>query len=96
MAREIKGVFYQAQKNVFPDVVDILDPAPGKHFEGDVDADAWYVAGPYVKTVEFLFGHVSPEAMIFLGNEFVEILRGRFEAIGVRTVEDFAGKVSAS
>lgn len=92
MAREIKGIFYQAITNVFPDVVDILDPALGKHFEGDIDADAWYDAGPYVKTVEFLFGHVSPEAMTFLGNEFVEILRERFEAIGVRTVEDFAGK----
>ena len=92
MALEIKGVFFQVIKNVFPNVVDILDPAPGKHFEGDVDADAWYVAGPYVKTVEFLFGYISPEAMIFLGNEFVEILRERFAAIGVRTVEDFAGK----
>ena len=92
MVLGIKGIFYQAIKNVFPNVVDILDPAPGKHFEGDIDADAWYDAGPYVKTVEFLFGHVSPEAMAFLGNEFVEILRERFAAIGVRTVEDFAGK----
>jgi hypothetical protein len=92
MALEIKGIFYQAIKNVFPNVVDMLDRAPGKHFEGDIDADAWYDAGPYLKTVEFLFGHISPEAMIFLGNEFVEILRERFAAIGVRTVEDFAGK----
>ncbi len=95
MVLEIKGVFFQAIKNVFPNVVDMLDPALGKHFEGDIDADGWYDAGPYVKTVEFLFGHVSPEAMTFLGNEFVEIMTGQLDSLGVRTIEDFAGKVSA-
>ena len=92
MALEVKGVFYQALKNVFPNVVNIVDPALGKYFEGDIDGDAWYDAEPYVRAVEYLVGHISPEAMTFLGNEFVEILRERFEAIGVRTIGDFAAK----
>ena len=69
-----------------------MDPALGKYFEGDIDADAWYDAEAYVKAVEYLVAHISPEAMVFFGNEFVEILRERFEAIGVRTIEDFAAK----
>jgi hypothetical protein len=92
MALEIKGVFYQALKNVFPDVITVVDPGLGRHFEGDIDADAWYDAEPYVKTVEYLVGHISAEAVAFLGNEFVEIMRERFDALGVRTIEDFAGK----
>jgi hypothetical protein len=92
MALEIKGVFYQALKNVFPDVVTVVDPELGEHFEGDIDAAAWYEAEPYVKTVEYLVGHISPEAVTFLGNEFVEILRGRFNEMGVGTIRDFADK----
>jgi hypothetical protein len=92
MAIEIKGVFYQALKNVFPDVVTVVDPGLGKHFEGDIDVDAWYDAEPYVKAVEYLVAHISPEAVTFLGNEFVEIMRERFEAMGVRTIGDFADK----
>jgi len=92
MALEIKGVFYQALKNVFPNVVNIVDPALGKHFEGDIDADAWYDAEPYAKAVAYLVGHISPEAAAFLGNEFVEIMKERLDVLGVRTIEDFAGK----
>lgn len=92
MALEIKGVFYQALKNVFPDVVTVVDPELGKHFEGDIDADGWYDAEPYVKAVEYLVRHISPEAVAFLGNEFVEILSEKFEAMGVRTIRDFADK----
>lgn len=79
-------------KNVFPDVVTVVDPELGKHFEGDIDTDAWYDAGPYVKTVEYLVGHISPEAVSFLGKEFVEIMREWFGEMGIRTMEDFANK----
>jgi len=92
MAVEIKGVFYQALKNVFPNVVDVLDPELGKHFEGDTDPDAWYPAEPYAKAVEYLVAHISPEAITFLGNEFVEIMKERFGVLGISTTADVAEK----
>jgi hypothetical protein len=95
MALEIKGVFYQALKNVFPDVVGVVEPELGKHFERDIDPDAWYDAEPYAKTLAYLVARISPEAAAFLGNEFVELMTERFGEMKIGSVDDFVARVSA-
>lgn len=95
MSFEVRGLFYQAIKNLLPEVGRILDPELLKHFEGEIDVDGWYDGAPCVEAFNFLTAHVSPGTMEVMGNEFIEIARDYIAKSGIRTPGDFIGQVTA-
>jgi len=80
---EVRGVFYKMIADIFPHIGEIVGPELGKHFE-DVDATAWYDAGPYLETRAFLAARISPDVMSLLGEQLVEIIREGVVKAGVR------------
>ena len=91
---EVRGIFYQAIKNVFPHVAVILPPELGGYFEEEIDPAAWYEGEPYLAALEYLIKRVSPQSTALLGNELTEIGRGELEELGVTTAAEFAEKVA--
>jgi hypothetical protein len=90
---EVRGVFYQAIKNVFPHVAVILPPELGKYFEGEIDPAAWYEGEPYLAALEYLIKHVSVQSTVLLGNELTEMGGGELGEMGVTSAADFAEKL---
>jgi hypothetical protein len=80
---ECRGIYYQAVKEVFPHITEILTPELAVHFEGQIDPEAWYDARPYLATVGYLIEHISPDFMALLGGHLAEIAKDNFEQFGV-------------
>jgi hypothetical protein len=95
MSLEVRGLFYQAIKNLLPEVERLLDPELVRHFEGEIDVDGWYDGAACVEAFDFLTTHVSPETMELMGNEFVEIARDYIAKSDLHTPRDFIEKVPA-
>jgi hypothetical protein len=91
---EVRGIFYQAIKNVFPHIAEIVPPELGKHFEKEIDPGGWYNAEPYVATVEYLLEHISPQVMVLLGNELTEVGKREMLDMGITSTEEFAQKLN--
>jgi hypothetical protein len=71
-----------------------VPPELGEYFEREIDPAAWYEGEPYVAAVEYLLEHISPQAMVLLGNELTEVGKAMMWATGIKTTRDFAEKVA--
>lgn len=94
MSFEVRGLYYQAIKNLLPEVGRLLDPELVEHFEGEIDVDGWYDGAPCVEAFNFLTAHVSPGTMEVLGNEFIEIARDYIAKSGIHTLRDFVERMT--
>lgn len=83
-------MYYQAIKEVFPHITEILTPELAAHFEGEIDPAAWYDAGPYLETVRYLIEHISPEFMALLGGHLAGIAADNFKQFGVDSTRQLA------
>jgi hypothetical protein len=87
---ECRGIYYQAIKEVFPHITEVLTPELAAHFEGEIDPEAWYDARPYLETVGYLIAHISPDFMALLGGHLAGIAKGNFEQFGVDSTRKLA------
>ncbi len=87
---ECRGVYYQAVKVVFPHIAEILPPELGRHFEEEIDPEAWYDARPYLKSIQYLLDYISPEVMVLLGGYLIEISKDNFIKFGVDSTRKLA------
>ena len=87
---ECRGMYYQAIKEVFPHITEILTPELAPHFEGDIDPAAWYDARPYLETVRYLIEHISPGCMALLGGHLAGIAEDNFKQFGVDSTRQLA------
>ena len=93
MEIEVRGVFYQTLKNVFPHISEIVTPELGKHFESEIDPAGWYKGEPYLATLEYLRDRISPQVMVLIGNQLVETIRDYMRDFDVASPAELAEKL---
>jgi len=90
---EVRGVLLQALKEAFPAITSIVGPELGKFFE-DVDPGGWYEGRAYFETMAFLRNHISPQAMIHIGNRLLDELKTAFPPLGTSSPREMAHRVA--
>ncbi|MGD8717797.1 MAG: hypothetical protein PVH29_03145 [Candidatus Zixiibacteriota bacterium] len=95
MAIEVRGALYQGIKNVFPHIADIVRPDLGGYFEREFDPNGWYEGEPYVATLEYLLEHISPQALVIMGNELTNVVTSELRELGITSTGAFAEKVAS-
>jgi len=78
-ATEIRGFFYQALKDTFPGIGELIGPALAERL-ANIDLYEWYDIGPYLKAREFLTTYVSPEVLRLIGNRLIELYKDELKA----------------
>jgi uncharacterized protein (TIGR02265 family) len=86
---EVRGLAYQMVKDIFPHLEGIVGAELAAHFE-NVDGEAWYDAGPYLKTIRYLIEHISPQVMVLIGNQLIEAFKGVIRRRGINTTRELA------
>lgn len=76
-------------KEVFPHLEGIVGAELAAHFE-NVDGEAWYEAGPYLKTIRYLIGRISPQVMVLIGNQMIEVFKATIFRRGISTTRELA------
>jgi hypothetical protein len=87
---ERRGIYYQAIKEAFPHITEVLTPELAAHFEGEINPEAWYDARPYPETIGYLRGRIPPGFMALLGGHLAGIAKDNLEQFGVDSTRKLA------
>jgi hypothetical protein len=87
---ECRGIYYQAIKEVFPHITELLPAKLAARFEGEIDPEAWYDAHPYLETIGYLLERISPGVMALLGGHLAEIALANFREFGIESTAQLA------
>lgn len=88
----MRGVLLRALKEALPAIESIVGPELGRFFE-DIEADGWYDSRVYLETMAFLRQHLSPQAMLFVGNRLLDELKTAFPPLGTSSPREMAHRV---
>lgn len=89
---EVRGIFFQVLKQVFPHIGDIVGEGLEEYFE-DIDGEAWYDAAPYQAAVKYLRDRISPQVMVLIGNQLVETIGQQMRASDVNSPRELAERL---
>jgi hypothetical protein len=89
---EVRGIFFQVLKQVFPHISEIVGEDLAKYFQ-DIDGEAWYDADPYLAAVKYLRDRISPQVMVLIGNQLVETIREQVRDSDVTSPRELAEKL---
>ncbi len=86
---EIRGLYYRLIKDVFPQIGEIVGPELGRFYD-DIDVDAWYDGEPFFATLRYLKEFISPQVMVLIGGQFMEMFQGYLKERGITTTRALA------
>lgn len=90
---EVRGAVLQALKEAFPAMESAVRAELWACFK-DVDPEAWYDAAIYIETMSFLKEHISPPAMLSVGNRLVDLLKSACPPLETKSPREMAHRVT--